>query len=270
MLISKSEISLQSERYSCTKSPDLVAMRRLAFLLVACCFLLAGCDSSGPEAEPEAAFEAEFGAPVDTKLKGTAALGDGSSFEQGGLFTFTDPQFGWTITAIQLFGTDDEGVPHDLSFMYVDDERLGTGTYELNRPFEGGAGDEDRFDDPFPLDSLFTASYARRTTDSLFTYTFEGGSVTVETATESVVKGRFDLKAATEMAVHRDSLRAFIDSMRTRDRGEVGGFPEPPPVSFEDLESPMTVSGDFTATPDAFDDGVSHVDWLVSGRPVEF
>jgi hypothetical protein len=245
-------------------------MRRLAFLLVACCLGLAGCDSSGPEAKPESQFEAEFGAPVNTKLKGTAALGDGSSFEQGGLFTFTDPRIDRTITAVQLFGTDGGGTPHDLSFVYVADERLGPGTYELNRPLAGGGGDEERFEDPPTLDSLFTASYARRTADSLFTYTFEGGTVTVETATEDAVKGRFDLRAATEMAVHRDSLRAFIDSVRTSDRGRPANFPEPPPVSFETLSPPMTVSGSFTATPDAFDEGVSHVDWLVSGRSIEF
>lgn len=133
-----------------------------------------------------------------------------------------------------------------------------------------GNGNEDRFDDPFPLDSLFTASYARRTADSLFTYTFEGGSVTVETATESVVKGRFDLKVSEEMAVHRDSLRAFVDSLRAQDRTDPLRIPDPPPVSVTELEPPMTVTGDFTATPEAFDEGVSHVDWLVSGRSIDF
>ena len=243
-------------------------MRQPALLLIVCSLVLAGCDSSGPEAEPESQFEATFGAPVNATLKGSAALGDGSSFEQGGLFTFTDPLSDQTITAIQLFGKDDEGTPHDLSFVYVDDERLGTGTYELNRPFGSGGGD--RFDDPLTPDSLFTASYGRRTADSLFTYTFEGGSVTVGTATEEVVKGRFDLKARTEMAVHRDSLQAFVDSLRAQDRTEPIRIPDPPPVSFNELEPPMTVTGDFTATPEAFDEGVSHVDWLMSGRPMRF
>lgn len=247
-----------------------VAMRRLAVLLIACCLVLAGCDSSGPEAEPESQFEATLGAPVSTSLNGKAALGDGSSFEQGTLFTVTEPRFDHTITAIQLFGTDEAGTPHDLSFMYVDDEQLGTGTYPLNRPFEHGTGDDDRFDDPRTLDSLFTASYARRTADSLFTYTFEEGTVTVETATESVVEGQFDLDASVEMAVHRDSLQAFIESMPEPGAGDVSEIPEPPPVSFNDLDPPMTVTGDFTATPETFDDGVSHVDWLVQGRSIEF
>ena len=249
-------------------NPNSIAMRRRAFFLIACCLLFVGCDSSGPEAEPESQFEATFGTPVNATLKGSAALGDGASFDQGSLFTFTDPLSDQTITAIQLFGKDDEGTPHDLSFVYVDDERLGTGTYELNRPFGSGGGD--RFDDTLTPDSLFTASYARRTSDSLFTYTFEKGSVTVGTATEDVVKGRFDLTATEEMAVHRDSLRAFVDSLRAQDRTEPIRIPNPPPVSVHELEPPMTVTGDFTATPDAFDEGVSHVDWLVSGRPTNF
>jgi hypothetical protein len=241
-------------------------MRQSALLLLVCSLVLAGCDSSGPGAEPESQFEATFGAPVNTTLQGAAALGDGSSFEHGSLFTFTAPGLG-TITAVQLFGTGDEGTPHDLSFVYVGDERLGTGTYELNRPFEGGAGDVD--DSPM-LDSLFTASYARRTADSLFTYTFEGGSVTVDTATKEVVKGRFDLKARTEMAVHRDSLQAFVDSLRAQGRTEPIRIPNSPPVSFNELDPPMTVTGNFTATPDAFEQGVSHVDWLMSGRAMRF
>lgn len=99
------------------------------------------------------------------------------------------------------------------------------------------------------------ATRAGRPTPS-FTYTCREGAVTVENATEEVVEGRFDLEAATGMAVHHDSLRVFIDFARTRDRGEFGNAPMPPPVSFEDLDPPMTVSGDFTATPEAFDDGV--------------
>jgi len=232
--------------------------------------MLAGCDGSGPEAEPESQFEATFGAPVDTTLRGSAALGDEASFGQGSLFTFTSPEFGHAVTAIQLFGTDGAGTPHDLSFVYLDDERLDTGTYELTRPFEVGSGADSRFEDPFTFDSLLTASYARRTTDSLFTYTFEEGTVTVEAATEDVVEGRFGLEATTEVAVHRDSLRAFIDSMRVHDRSRPSKVPGLPPMSFNALDPPMTVDGDFTATPAAFADSLSHIDWLMPGRPTNF
>lgn len=228
-------------------------MKRLVLLLAAVGLLLAGCDSGGP-ARPEPSFEASAGPPVNASWKGTAALGDASSFEQGTLFTVTAPESDQTVTAIQLYGTDEAGVPHDLSFTYVADERLGPGTYELGSGAAGGGVIELGKQFVAPPDSLFLASYTRQTTDSLFTYPV-GGTVTITAADADRVEGRFDLAAPVEVGVHRDSLRAYIDTLRDREGRPVPGEgPEPPRPSVQVLADSMGIDGRFVAAPGEFED----------------
>jgi hypothetical protein len=223
-----------------------------------------GCDSGGTNAPPEPQFEATLGPPVNTSLRGKAALGDASSFQNGALFAFTVPELNRTITAVQLFGTDGGGTPHDLSFTYIADESLGEGTYTLEAPRRVFPSDSTRGPAPgakfFRPDSIFTASYGRRTTDSLFTYSVEG-SVTIENVDDQVVEGRFDLEAPLEIGLHRDSLKAHIESLREPSNGPIG----PPPFRIQPLDEPMSIEGTFTATPREFAHEVTHVGWLAPG-----
>lgn len=203
---------------------------------------------------------------MNTSIEGSAALGSGSSFDQGSLYTFTSPTFGQTVTAIQLFQREGEQVAHDLSFLYVDDEIISPGTYELSRPFGCLRSEqEDCSPGPFRLDSLFTADYVRQSSDSLFTYVGMGGTVTIETANEEVVAGEFSLSASQELAVARQDLQTFIESLHDADTA-----PVPPPMEFRELGSPIMIDGQFTATPNEFSGRVSHLNWMISGRQVEF
>ncbi len=225
-------------------------------------FALTGCDSGGTNAPPEPQFEATWGPPVNTSLSGKAALGDANSFQNSALLSFTVPELEKTITAVQLFGTDENGTSHDLSFTYIADERLTEGTYtlensEFQSPFDSTQTRSTHSGVPFGPDSLFTASYGRRTVDSLFTYNLQG-SVTIENVGEQVVEGRFDLEAPLEISIHRDSLKAHIDSLREPSSGPIS----PPPFTFRPLDEPMSIEGTFTATPRQFADDVPHVRWL--------
>jgi len=236
------------------------------FCFLALSLLLSGCDGSGSDPSPDPTFEARVGSPVHTSLTGEAALGNEASFKNGRLFTFTVPQLDKTVTAIQLAGTGDDDRPHSLSFTYIADERITEGSYELVSPEQSfgkgadGSGGIDRSDgSTFGLDTLFTASYGRRTADSVFAYALDG-TVTIESVDEDPAEGQFDLEALRVIGIHRDSLRSFIADRR--DRTEPVRL-TPPPLAIRALDPPMPVRGRFTAVPQAFDERVPHFDWIL-------
>lgn len=240
-------------------------MRRLLVASLMLGTILVGCDTTEPQEEPEPHFDMTLGPPVEATVEGAAALGDGTSFEQGNLFTFSLPRFGHTITAVQLFG-ENGAVSHDLSFLYVAEEGLAPGTYEVNMPFDcRPAEDAGCSQHPSEIDSLFVASYGRQTSDSLFSYGQLEGTVTIETAQEDLVSGEFDLSATQEVAVAHDDLKAFIDSLRSGD-----SEPGRPPFEARELGVPLSIEGTFEAAPGDFSDSVSHLNWVGSGQQVEF
>lgn len=222
----------------------------------ACCLLLLGallaclpaCDTSGPDPSLESEFDMTVGDPVNTSLKGTAALGSDLSFDQQSVFTLPVPPLGKTVSIIQLSGDGRQDVVHDLSFMRIADGPIAEGTYELGRLCENGCR-------PFPPEELLTADYGRQTADSLHSWTIDAGTITVETATEEGVEGSFSLTASQEISVSRSDLQAFLDSLRSMPvpdrpfRGDTTAFPTPPPTDIRVLETPMTIEGRFTATP---------------------
>jgi hypothetical protein len=238
-----------------------VALRHplFAVLVGAVLVFFAGCDSSGPEPALEPAFDMSVGAPVGASVKGKAALGSNLSFEEQGVFTFPVPAFDKTASIVQLSGETERGVAHDLSFLRLADEGLSEGTYELKRPCEDGCGFG-----AFPPDELFAADYSRQTTDSLYSYPIRSGTVTVETADDEGVQGRFSLTSTFEVSVARADLEAFIDSLRRpRDTTSV---PPRPPTNLQVLEQPLTIEGTFTATSgEALSDRVPHLGGLGLG-----
>lgn len=230
--------------------------------------LLTGCDGAGPsEDAAEPRFEMTLGAPVNASLQGIAALGNGASFEEQNLFTFPLPHSGKTVTAIQLFGRDAQDVVHDLSLVYIADEMIATGTYDLSGRF--GTCMEKRPDNCPPErlfpDNLLMAHYARQTDDSLYSYLADSGTVAIEYAAEDEVSGAFDLSTAVEISVAKTDLEVFIDSTRTRSGDD---FPELPPMHIRALNPPLIITGSFTATPGDFSNQVHHFNWMMSGGTI--
>jgi len=231
---------------------------------------LAGCDGTDPtEAEPEPRFSITLGAPVGASIKGEASFANGSPFEEQLLRTVPLPAFDLTVTAIQLAGADTDGTVHDVSLVHVADDALTPGTYAVNA-FRPACADlsTDCSPDRLFTGSLFTAHYARQTADTLFTYGLDRGTVTVDRVAEDVVRGTFDLSAATETAVARADLMAYIDSLRNPpSRLEPSYFPTPPPSDVRVLPEPLTLTGTFTATPGEVEDWLPRFGWMMGGAP---
>lgn len=148
---------------------------------------------------------------------------------------------------------------HDLSFMRLADGPLDPGTYEM--------GPDARRDGPcepgfFP-GGLFTASYGRQTADSLHFYPLKEGTVAVETATDEVVEGTFSPDADVGASVSRADMQAFRDSLRGAPSYNDIDLPRPPEPSVTALEPPMTIEGNFTATPGRLADEMTRLRWSV-------
>jgi predicted amino acid-binding ACT domain protein len=212
-----------------------------------------------------------LGAPVSASIDGQASFTDGSSFEEQILRTVPLPSLDLTLTAVQLFGEDADGIVHDVSFVYIAGDGLTTGTYDVNSLLSPCT---DAVADCSPgllfTGSLFTAQYARQTPDSLFTYGLDVGSVTVDEVSEEAVRGTFDLSATVEVAVARTDLRAYIDSLRDApSRLEPSYFPTPPPSDSRVLREPLTVTGTFTATPGEVTEWADRFGWMMGGASLE-
>ncbi len=238
--------------------------RSLGVCVLALALFLTACDSTGPESTPEPRFELTAGAPVNASVEGKATLGNNLSFGEQSVFVLPTPRLGKTATIVQLAGTYEDSVTHDLSFLRLADGPLEPGTYE--------AGFDARCDSPcgpgfFP-DELFTASYGRQTADSLHFYPLKEGTVTVETATDEVVEGTFSLDAAMEASVSRADMQAFRDSLRGGPPRDSTDFPRPPEPTVTALEPPMTIEGGFTARPGTLSDAVTRPQWSVGGAIV--
>jgi len=238
-------------------------MNRTPFLsLLVLCVLLIACDSTGPEPTPEPRFELTAGAPVNASVEGKATVGNNLSFGEQSVFVLPIERLGKTVTIVQLSGTYEDSVTHDLSFLRLADGPLEPGTYEVGL-------EAPRCDSPcgpgfFP-DELFTASYGRQTPDSLHFYPLKEGTVTVETATDEVVEGTFSLDAVMEASVSRADMQAFRDSLREGPPRDSTDFPRPPEPVLTPLEPPMMIEGSFTATPGTLSDQVTRPQWSVGG-----
>lgn len=230
----------------------------MVFLLVV---LLTACDSTGPESAPDSRFELSAGAPVNASVEGKATLGNDLTFGEQSVFVLPIQPLGKTFTIVQLAGTYEDSVTHDLSFMRLADGPLKPNTYEV--------GPDARCDGPcgpgFFLEDLFTASYGRRTADSLHFYPLKEGTVTVETATDEVVEGTFSLEAAVEASVSRADMQAFRDSLRRGPPRDGTDLPRPPEPTVTALEPSMTIKGNFTATPGRLSDEMTRLRWSVGG-----
>lgn len=259
------------------RANETLAMHRLigplAIVLTLC---IAGCDGAGPEdADSGPPFAMTLGAPVSTAIEGHASFADGASVEDELLLTFPLPQFGVTLTAIQLFSEDADGTVHDVSFVYIADDTIAPGTYDVNAFLSPCDAMTSTTCEPGMLfaGSLFTGHYARQTADSLYTYGLNRGAVTVDEATDDVVRGTFDVSASVEVAVAKADLEAYVDALRSHspdDDGHWSDFPEPPPSDVRLLAEPMPVTGSFAATPGEVSDWMSRFGWLMGGAPMGF
>lgn len=248
-------------------------MRRTVFIFaLVLSMLLVGCDTAGPEpdADPEPHFEFTLGAPVNAAVEGEAALDDGTSFDEQSVFVLPSTPFGKTLTAIQLFG-EDGGMAHDLSFVYLADAAITEGTYEIGFP-DPCAGQEPPECTPrfFMPDSLLLVHYARMTSDSLYTYPIDAGTLTIERVTDEVVEGAFSLDAVAAISVSQADLAAFQDSLRAYMDNRLPGedfnredLPQPPPTDVRPIMPPMTIEGTFTAMPGTFSDRVPRSRWMM-------
>ena len=211
---------------------------------------------------PEPHFELTTTAPVNASVQGTATLGSNLSFGEQNVFVLPIQRLGKTVTIVQLAGTVEDSVTHDLSFLRLADGPLEPGTYEVGL-------DAPRCDSPcgpsFVPDELFTASYGRQTADSLHFYPLKEGTVAVETATDEVVEGTFSLDAAMEASVSRADMQAFRDSLREGPPSDSTDVPRPPEPTVTPLEPPMVIEGSFTATPGTLSNQVTRPQWSVSG-----
>lgn len=242
--------------------------RSLLLLTTVLALLVTGCDSGGPATDqPAPRFTMTLGAPFDASVEGDAAFADGASFEEQTLFTFPIPQLNQTLTAVQLFGEETGGVVHDLSFLYIADGAITPGAYEINNVISPCANEPAADCSPESLfaGEIFTAHYARQTADTLFSYTLDQGTVTVEEASDNVVRGTFDLRAPVALSIAKADLRAYLDAVRTPSLFGPDDWPEPPPIRTRSLDEPLTITGSFTATPGAFSDRVNHFNWMMSG-----
>jgi hypothetical protein len=226
----------------------------LALSLGLALMLLPSCDSAGPSATPSPRFSMDVGAPVQAALDGEATLGTDLTFGEQSVFTLPVGPMGQTATIIQLAAEKDNGVTHDLSFVRLADDGLEPGQYSLGVTCEGDCGPQF-----FPPEEIFTADYGRQTTDSLHTYPIKEGTVTIETATDDEVSGTFKLTSTREVSIARADLEAFLDSLRTNPPTEPGERPTLPPRNIQSFETPMTIEGQFTATPGDLLETVTHL-----------
>jgi len=219
--------------------------------------------STGPEVAPEPHFDLAVEAPVRASVEGKARLSNNLSFSDQNLFVHPLQGLDKTVTIVQLSGTSEASVVHDLSLMRLADEPLSSGIYEvgLETACDGpcGAG--------IVPDELFTASYGRRTVDSLHFYPLETGTVTVETATDEVVEGTFRLEAMAEASVSRADMEAFHDSIHASPPGDVTNLPRPPRPTLTTLAPPMAIEGRFTATAGMLSTEITRPQWVLSGGP---
>jgi len=105
--------------------------RTLGFGVLALALLLTACDSAGPESTPKPRFELTTTAPVSASVQGKATLGSNLSFSEQNVFVLPVQRLGKTATIVQLAGTYQDSVTHDLSFMRLADGPLEPGTYEV-------------------------------------------------------------------------------------------------------------------------------------------
>lgn len=229
---------------------------------------MTGCDSveSGEEM-PDPYAEMEIGAPLNTAIEGNAALGGNDAFSDEAAFFLPIGDTGYTLTAVQLFGEDDTGASHSLSFTHIGEEPLGEGSYDLG--FDLPCEDPSDCRQPgFFFDDRLTTSYTRTTADSIHSYTPTDGTLTVEQASEDGVVGTFTVESETEISVAIADIEAFVDSLGNNPptSGRPSEMPEPPPATITPLETPLTVEGDFAATPGEFPDRPGNqFSWMIRG-----
>lgn len=241
---------------------------RCAIILLMAALAITGCDSveSGEEM-PDPYAEMEIGAPLNTTIAGNAALGGNDAFSDEAAFFLPIGDSGYTLTAVQLFGEDDTGASHSLSFTYIGEEPLGEGSYDLGFDLPCEDPSDCRRPDLFFGDRL-TTSYTRTTEDSLYSYAPTGGTLTVEQASEEGVVGSFTVESTTQISIATADIEAFIDSLANNPPtdGRPSEMPEPPPATITPLETPLTIEGDFAATPGAFPDRPgSRYSWIIQG-----
>ena len=243
--------------------------RYMGLFLVALLVVATGCDSvdSDEDEMPEPFATIEAGTPLNTAVDGQAALGGGASFSEQGAFFVPIGNSGFTLTAIQLFGEDDTGASHSLSFTHIGEEPLSEGSYDLGFELPCDNPSDCRRPGLFFGDRL-TTSYTRTADDSLYSYTPTGGTLAVDQASEEGVVGSFTVEATIEISVAIADIEAFIDSLRNNPPtgNQPGELPEPPPHNVNPLETPLTIEGDFAATPSEFPDRPGNrFGWMIQG-----
>lgn len=229
---------------------------------------ITGCDSveSGEEM-PDPYAEMEIGAPLNTTIAGNAALGGNDAFSDEAAFFLPIGDTGYTLTAVQLFGEDDTGASHSLSFTHIGEEPLGEGSYDLGFDLPCEDPSDCRRPGLFFGDRLMT-NYTRVADDSLRSYMLRDGSLTVEQASDDGIVGSFALEAGVEISVSVEDLEAFQDSLRANmpTSGAPRDLPEPPPHTVQPLEPAMTIEGRFAATPGEFPRRPgSSFGWMIRG-----
>ena len=225
------------------------------FVLVFALVLTTGCDSvDSAEDLPDPYADIQVSAPLSATINGQAALGGSGSFDEQGAMVFPFDDLGFTLTAIQLFGEDDTGITHTLSFMHIGEESLEEGAYDIG--FDMPCTDPtDCEQSGLFFGEQLSTNYARTTADSLHNYNLQNGTLTVERADEEVIEGTFTFEAAVEISTSKEDLEAFYDSLQTNpptgDR-PYGDMPDFPPMYPSPLDPPATIEGAFAATPGDF------------------
>ncbi|WP_157621306.1 hypothetical protein [Salisaeta longa] len=244
-------------------------MRRLLVLGVFC-LLVVGCDAS--EQPPDASFTLSLSAPVHQTVQGKAAMNDGAAFNDQFFFPIGSG-FG-SSTVIQLYGTPSgaSGSQHALTFMLRGFDELRPGTYEVNTlgGLGGGYPEVVGFRAPAPalfdsLGALTWADYSRMTADSVVSYPLPQGTLTIERADDAVIRGRFSLSASRRLAIAREALEAYVDSLRAYDPGTMTNLPMPPTFHGRPLAAPLRMEGRFTARSLPLSDAVPPTGLLTGG-----
>ncbi|MES3630784.1 MAG: hypothetical protein PPP56_11530 [Longimonas sp.] len=239
------------------------------FVLVFALALTTGCDTvDSAEDLPDPYADIQVSAPLSATIDGQATLGGSESFGEQGAMVFPFEDLGITLTAIQLFGEDGEGIAHNLSFVYIGEDRLSEGTYDIDFDLPCQDLTDCQRSGLFFGERLMT-NYVRAASDSLHTYVLQNGMLTVEHATDDAIEGTFAFEAAVEVSTSRADLEAFYDSLRTT--WPTGGnryedMPEFPPQHRTPLTPPATVEGSFAATPGEFPNTMgSSFGWIMRG-----
>lgn len=235
----------------------------LTFILI-----LSGCDSvDSAEDLPDPYADIQVSDPISASIDGQAALGGSGSFDEQGAMVFPFDDLGFTLTAIQLFGEDD-GIAHNLSFVYIGEDGLSEGTYDIGLDLPCQDLTDCRQSGLFFSERLMT-NYVRAASDSLHNYVLQNGTLTVARARDEVIEGTFAFEAAIEVSTSRNDLESFYDSLRTNPpTGErrYEDMPEFPPQHREPLTPPATIEGSFAATPGEFPNTMgSSFGWIMQG-----